>query len=322
MATKYPKYFFPKPIAETGDKTIPPVTPQEAGEGRLSIEQGWTELNSRPLDEGGIPPDRADFNGLAYTVTQLLCWLQQGGQMKYDATMSYEPLNEVFFLGEKYRCIQACQGIAPTDKHYWKNLDRGSALNGAVMPYYNAKVGGSDGRRLVPWGAEEADESWVLCDGGNDGHGGTVPDLMDRFLMGSTVSTANGKGGSSSVRLNANNLPAHSHSASMGNAGGHNHNRGNMNIWGEFGALNWHFAGPMAGAFYFNGKNGAGDMKRGGGDDWVRGITFDASRHWTGNTSWNGDHTHQISIGTTGNAQSFNITPPFYKLAFFVKVAQ
>lgn len=321
MASKYPTYFFPNPIAVSGDKTLPPATAEDAGDGRLSVEQGWGEMNSRPLDEGGIPPDRADFNGLAFAITQLLVWWQQGGQMQYDASVSYEPLNEVFFLGEKYRCLVACQGIAPTNKQYWKNLDKGSALNGAVMPYYNARVGGSDGRRLVPWGSNDADESWILCDGGSDGHGGSVPNLIDRFLMGSAVVGANTTGGSSTVRLNANQIPSHTHAATVTVAGNHTHSRGDMNITGHTVSLNLG-RGAVEGAFYRSQRNANANMKYGGGDDWLKGIGFDASRTWSGRTSWDGDHSHQVIISSTGSGDAFSVIPPFFKLAYFVKVIE
>ncbi|MBI6548225.1 hypothetical protein [Xenorhabdus lircayensis] len=38
-------------------------------------------------------------------------------------------------------------------------------------------------------------------------------------------------------------------------------------------------------------------------DRWKELTTFDASRTWTGNTSWNGDHTHSVN-GTTSEAGS------------------
>lgn len=93
-----------------------------------------------------------------------------------------------------------------------------------------------------------------------------------------------------------------------------------MNICGEFGCDDRQ-TNIQRGAFYSVRQGEANTTAEGGDRAWYKFI-FDASRNWTGNTSWNGNHTHQISIGTTGNAQSFNITPPFYKLAFFVKVAQ
>lgn len=57
--------------------------------------------------------------------------------------------------------------------------------------------GGSDGRRAIMPGETEPRENWVLCDGGEDGHGGTVPDLRGRMILGaSDEHTAGSTGGS------------------------------------------------------------------------------------------------------------------------------
>ena len=54
--SNYPQYFLQTPIAVEGDKTVPPATSQEAGTGRLSQSDGLTNVNSMPINEGGIPP--------------------------------------------------------------------------------------------------------------------------------------------------------------------------------------------------------------------------------------------------------------------------
>lgn len=57
--------------------------------------------------------------------------------------------------------------------------------------------GGSDGRRAIMPGETEAREDWILCDGGSDGKGGTVPDLRGRMILGaSDEHTAGSTGGS------------------------------------------------------------------------------------------------------------------------------
>ena len=57
--------------------------------------------------------------------------------------------------------------------------------------------GGSDGRRAIMPGETEARENWIICDGGSDGKGGTVPDLRGRMILGaSDEHTAGSTGGS------------------------------------------------------------------------------------------------------------------------------
>ena len=102
--------------------------------------------------------------------------------MKYSASLDYEPGNEIFSAtGTKCRCLVAngpntAKGVvAPgSDKTVWKNLDAPSVIAGQITPFYNCRLGGSDGRRLIPWGESVADERYVLCDGGTDGLGGNV----------------------------------------------------------------------------------------------------------------------------------------------------
>ena len=59
------------------------------------------------------------------------------------------------------------------------------------------KFGGSDGRRALMPGETEPRENWVLCDGGEDGHGGTVPDMRGRVVLGASEAHPAGSAGGS-----------------------------------------------------------------------------------------------------------------------------
>ena len=64
-------------------------------------------------------------------------------------------------------------------------------------PIWGVTFGGSDGRRAVMPGETSAREDWILCDGGSDGKGGTVPNLVGRVPLGASSSyTAGSTGGS------------------------------------------------------------------------------------------------------------------------------
>lgn len=83
--------------------------------------------------------------------------------------------------------------------------------------------GGSDGRRAIMPGESKAREDWILCDGGSDGKGGTVPDLRGRMILGASSTYAAGSTGGSaththsmsgtvgSTTLNVDQLPSHQH---------------------------------------------------------------------------------------------------------------
>lgn len=128
--SNYPEHLLTSALAAEGDKTIPPATSQEAGTGRFSQNKGWTEVNSMPLAEGGIPPKRQDFNGAFYLLSQFILWFQQGGVMNYSAELDYESNNEVFAGNVKYRCLKAngksTKVVAPgSDPAYWATMDAG-----------------------------------------------------------------------------------------------------------------------------------------------------------------------------------------------------
>ena len=62
---------------------------------------------------------------------------------------------------------------------------------------------GSDGRRAIMPGETEAREDWILCDGGSDGKGGTVPDLRGRMIRGASDSVPAGSTGGSETHTHS-----------------------------------------------------------------------------------------------------------------------
>ena len=91
------------------------------------------------------------------------------------------------------------------------------------VPIWGATPGGSDGRRAVMPGEEQAREEWILCDGGSDGKDGTVPDLRGRYVRGASEAEPEGtEGGSEDVAvdlsgstgattLSTTQMPSHTH---------------------------------------------------------------------------------------------------------------
>ena len=355
MATNYPPYMLYSLLAaELGDDeaVIPPRLAQEAGTGRFSQEKGWQMVTQLPLGEGGIPPKRADFNGVLKLLSSYLLWFQQGGIMKYSAVLDYEPGNEVFQGSQKFRCLVAngpsTTAVAPgSDKTVWKNMDAPSVIAGQITPFYNCKLGGSDGRRLIPWGESVADERYVLCDGGTDGLGGNVPNLMDKFLLPSTVAQAGQTGGSLNLSipgvtvngtvgetvLTVEQMPAHTHTGSSSTAGAHTHTRGTMEITGAI-PVDDHKIRYVEGAFYQNGNYSNCDNRD--SENSSPRVSFAASRTWSGETSSGGSHSHTMNLNSTGGGQGHTHTitssseaqqialdrPPFYRLAYFVKLPE
>lgn len=323
MATNYPSIVLKYVFASSGNYVLPPATAAEAGSGRLSQAEGWGSINETPLEDGGIAPFREDFNGLAYALSAPLLWLQQGGIYKYDASLDYEPTNEIFYQGKKYRCLKA-NGASSTavvpgaDATTWRNMDN-QVPAGAVLPFYNVTLGGSDGRRPIFWGQTEADEGWVLCDGGTDGNSGNVPNLVDKFIRGSSVANAGTTGGADSQTLAT--VPAHTHTITIGTAGNHTHTRGTMNITGKFGMRGLgEQTQEVSGAFTNEGFTAATPDT--GYDYSQTGMGFDASKSWTGETSSSGAHTHTATCASTGGDTTVSTLPSYFSLAYFVRLPE
>lgn len=352
--SNYPSAKIQGVIAAEGDFQLPLLTAEEAGAGHMSYEAGFGPETQTPVEVGGVPPFRADFNGLANLFSQFLLWYQQGGILRYDSSIDYEPTNEVFFNGTKYRCLVAngpssAVCLPGTNKSIWKSRDTPSVLAGQVAAFTNCRLGGSDGRRLIPWGETEADERYVICDGGSDGRGGTVPNLIGKFIYGSAVAECGQTGGAVTQAtdtktvtgtvqpwaLTTDQLPAHSHPASTSPSGAHAHTRGTFNITGRVGNFNLYATQAIgSGAFYSTVNGGFVGVGKGDWDN-AQYIDFDASRTWTGETSTSGSHSHTVSVESTGSgaehshgftaqahAHNVSVLPPFLKLAYFVKLPE
>ena len=127
-------------------------------------------------------------------------------------------------------------------------------------------------------------QGWYLCNGQN----GTV-DLRGRFIVGYNPSDTDydniGKtGGAKNVALTVDEMPAHNHPISMGNAGYHRHH------------------GHVIEA----------------SDDWLSGGEHSSpnSTSRPGYTDYAGAHTHSISMQPVGGGNAHENRPPYYTLAF------
>lgn len=78
-----------KPFAEQGDKnTIPNVNTDPSEPQRADFTSGFPAIVSLPPDQGGLPPERKDFNALGYLTTLYDFFYQAGGTFTFDPTIS------------------------------------------------------------------------------------------------------------------------------------------------------------------------------------------------------------------------------------------
>ena len=163
-----------------------------------------------------------------------------------------------------------------------------AVLPGTVVAFAGS-FGGEGNRHPIPLGSSEPDTSWVLCDGGSDGKGGTVPNLLGRMILGASDAHPAGSTGGSET---------HSHSLSG--------TVGDTTLTVEQIASHGHQT-------YYLANDG------GGGSAWRVGE----SGNFTGKistTSAGGSkvHTHSLTGIKSGSASSL---PPYYALAYIMRYA-
>lgn len=99
-----PTYLFERPFADTGTKNIIPASNNEAT-GLASLLNGFPAITQVPVKAGGIPPTRADFNGILYMLSAFAYWYQSGGLMTYKETLQYNINCCVVYNKKIYVCL-------------------------------------------------------------------------------------------------------------------------------------------------------------------------------------------------------------------------
>ena len=124
MATTEPQKWSATLGASADVNALPATTP--SGSGRASTSGLFPPVTQLPLDQGGIAPERGDFNALFKYLGEYLFYLMQGGTFSYSTDYDYTAGNFVLHEGSLYLCI-ASNGPGsvikyPTDAAYWRRL--------------------------------------------------------------------------------------------------------------------------------------------------------------------------------------------------------
>ena len=193
---------------------------------------------------------------------------------------------------------------------------------------------------------------WALCDGANG-----TPDLRDRFIVGAGSAYAVGAtGGSNTVTLDETQIPGHTHfvSGNTDNTGAHTHNvsgntsnAGAHSHTGSTSNNGSHTHGLTAITFGYNGNSTSGtyiigrtglyalnsNVSRSNSNLGARSSGSHSHNFSTSNTGAHshtlsgtadsdGAHSHSISItsDSTGGGNSHENRPPYYALAYIMKL--
>lgn len=122
---KEPLNLFPCPVADDGTYKIPPAEKETSG--RASLSLGFPEETQLPLNQGGVAPNRMDFNGLFHMLSAFAFWQQSGGQWSYNNKLNYTQPNIVFHKNILWWCAKdngpATKLVEPgKDDSYWVNF--------------------------------------------------------------------------------------------------------------------------------------------------------------------------------------------------------
>ena len=163
----------------------------------------------------------------------------------------------------------------------------------SVMTTANPDKIGTPVGGIMMWSGSIASipSNWKLCDGTNG-----TPDLRGRFVVGyntadADYSSVGNTGGLKNVTLTTAQMPSHSHTGATSTNGSHSH-RWNTGLEGDDSGTGGSHA----------------EYTRIGG--FVDGAMAAA-----------GDHSHSFTTDATGSGQAHENRPPYYTLAFIMKIS-
>lgn len=312
---------------------IPETTP--TGQGIPSFRDLFPFITQVDPDAGGVMVERAWMNALFNLLGQHAFFQQSGCVYPWQATLDYIAGCHVMGSnGIEYVAQQSSGPDVPgvgaknptTDTGvYWKAfIAGGGRIPGEVVPFYNVNLGGEANRNPIFWGQSEPDTGWLICDGGSDGRGGSVPDLRNRFVMCSSYSGDAGQtGGAASVTptisvqnatqggsivISGTGVRVLDHTLGVEQIPSHNHTVGNSYLIGKVSA---------------NGYSLFNNTPEGKEDNLMMANTGGTQAHTHG--IYDAGHTHSFTGAAhthTATANAISTVPPYYKMAYCVKLPE
>jgi hypothetical protein len=212
------------------------------------------------------------------------------GRLSVELGNSTNPLDPSDFTGETYIGLKVGSDQEMPRQKF-----------ASVAYAFQAGDGGVPSGGIIMWSGSvnSIPDGWALCNGSNG-----TPDLRDRFVVGAGSGYAVGnRGGYASVNISHNHSITSS-APSTNSTGSHAHSMD----------------------FIIGQEYCYGDCED-GADDGSKHVGSDSHGHRiVGSTHHGGDHSHKVNYhshggltGTTGST-SLNNRPPYYALAFIMKL--
>jgi hypothetical protein len=157
-----------RPFAQSGDYASIPET--GAGLGRASMSQGFPVETQKPLNQGGVAPNRTDFNGILNRITAFLYYMQSGGQWTWNSALDYSVPCIVYYNSKLWWCLQnngaSSTIVQPgTDANYWCDLFEYFAGQQGVVTDSSLRGDGTPGDPLGAAWRGVAHDSTLTGDG-------------------------------------------------------------------------------------------------------------------------------------------------------------
>lgn len=310
---------------------IPETTP--TGQGIPSFRDLFPFITQVDPDAGGVMVERAWMNALFNLLGQHAFFQQSGCVYPWQATLDYIAGCHVMGSnGVEYVAQQSSGPDVPgvgaknptTDTGvYWKAfVTGGGRIPGEVVPFYNVNLGGEANRNPIFWGQSEPDTGWLICDGGSDGRGGSVPDLRGKFVMCSTYSGDAGQTGGAasvtptvsvqnatqggSIATAATGITIQAHTLGIEQIPSHRHSIVAQDLNQT--------PNPMGGILW---------ASRGNQQTWYTDLNGGTQSHTHGRTDPGHTHTFTGAAHThAATANTINTLPPYYKIAYCVKLPE
>lgn len=212
MATINQPNILPSAFAENGDKNNIPAT-NNGGSGLASWNLGFPPITAQPLSQGGVPPQRNDFNGILNQMSKFLMFIQNGGVFAYNTSFDYQPPAIVWGNNNYYKCVatngpNTSHGVQSlTNRNYWVAL--GDPLSNYPVGSIYMSVNSTSPQTLFGGTWEAMPAGRVLLAQGQSSWG-------QKYNAGST-------GGEYQHTLSVGEMPSHNHSARTNTTGWHNH---------------------------------------------------------------------------------------------------
>lgn len=316
--------------AETALTTIPPVPVSEVAYRDTTQTPEQMEVGQ----QYDTIYNSARHNQLLFLITSVAKTLCENGMMPFLAGQAYDQYARCIFTDGKIysasRAIVANESPYPTpgdDSFVWIKEGGGGGGGtpaGSVLPFYNVNLGGPDNRNPIFWGQSEPDTGWLICDGGSDGRGGSVPDLRNRFVMCSSYSGDAGQtGGATSVTPTVSvqnatqggsivssrtGVRVLDHTLGIEQIPSHNHTVGNSYLIGKVSA---------------NGYSLFNNVPEGKENNLIMANTGGTQAHTHG--IYDAGHTHTFTGAAhthAATANAISTVPPYYKMAYCVKLPE